>query len=164
MHHLVEHSYIHHQPSTCASAASAWGSQKVMSMARYSAMAADSSVRACSPLADRGIQRAEAAVAVGLERAHAQLLGQGEGLMVVVFGLLDAPEARAAPQSRRGGAGHTPGCPRSWRVTGERQRALGEGVRLLQAAGQQMRLSQWETTQRLKARHVRWPWSVPSPA
>ena len=25
---------VHHRPSTCASAASAWGSQKVMSMAR----------------------------------------------------------------------------------------------------------------------------------
>src|SRR5215813_11326373 len=34
--------------STCASAASAWGSQKVMSMARYSAMAADNSAQACS--------------------------------------------------------------------------------------------------------------------
>jgi hypothetical protein len=34
--------------STYASAASAWGSQKVMSMARYRSMAVDSSVRACS--------------------------------------------------------------------------------------------------------------------
>ena len=34
------------------------------------------------------IQSAEAAVAVGLERAHAQLLGQGEGLAVVGFGQL----------------------------------------------------------------------------
>ena len=34
--------------SICASTAAAWGSQKVMSMARYSAMAADSSARACS--------------------------------------------------------------------------------------------------------------------
>ena len=41
--------------------------------------------------------------------------------------------------------------------TGERQRPLGEGVRLLQAAGQQMRFSQRETTQRLKACHVRGP-------
>src|SRR5439155_5420662 len=38
----------HGRPSTCASAASAWGSQKVMSMARYIAMAVDSSARACS--------------------------------------------------------------------------------------------------------------------
>ena len=34
-----------------------------------------------------GVQYAEAAVAVGLERAHPQLLGQGEGLLVVRFGL-----------------------------------------------------------------------------
>jgi hypothetical protein len=33
---------IPHCPSTYASAASAWGSQKVISMARYSSMAADS--------------------------------------------------------------------------------------------------------------------------
>ena len=37
-----------HRSSTCDSTASAWDSQKVMSMARYSAMAAESSVRACS--------------------------------------------------------------------------------------------------------------------
>ena len=35
--------------------------------------------------------------------------------------------------------------------TGERQRLLGEGVRLLQAAGQQLRLPQGETTERLIA-------------
>jgi type I restriction enzyme R subunit len=32
--HLIEHRIkVHHRPSTCASAASAWGSQKVMSIA-----------------------------------------------------------------------------------------------------------------------------------
>ena len=36
-----------------------------------------------------GVQRAEAAVAVGLERAHAELLGQGEGLAVGGFGQLN---------------------------------------------------------------------------
>src|SRR5262249_36777383 len=39
---------VHHRPSTCASAASVWGSQKIISMAPYRAMAADSAVRACS--------------------------------------------------------------------------------------------------------------------
>jgi hypothetical protein len=39
-------------------------------------------------LADRGIQSAEAPVAVGLERAHAEFVGQGEGLEVVGLGLL----------------------------------------------------------------------------
>ena len=33
---------------TCTSAASAWGSQSCISMARYNAMAMDSSARACS--------------------------------------------------------------------------------------------------------------------
>jgi len=42
---LLPHS---HRASTCASAASAWGSQKVISMARYSSMAVDSSTRAYS--------------------------------------------------------------------------------------------------------------------
>src|SRR5262249_54509234 len=45
--HRIE---VHHCPSTCTSAASAWGSQKGMSMARYRAMAADSSGRAWAPL------------------------------------------------------------------------------------------------------------------
>src|SRR5262245_56906352 len=38
------------------------------------------------PLACPGIQRAEAAVAVGHEWAHAEFLGQGESLSVVMFG------------------------------------------------------------------------------
>jgi hypothetical protein len=37
-----------YRPSTCASTASAWGSQRVMSMARYRAIAVDSAVRASS--------------------------------------------------------------------------------------------------------------------
>ena len=39
--------------------------------------------------ADRGIQCAEAAVAVRLEWAHAQFFGQGQGLAVVAGGGLD---------------------------------------------------------------------------
>jgi hypothetical protein len=39
---------VHHRPSTCASAASPWGSQNVMSIALYSSIAIDNSVRACS--------------------------------------------------------------------------------------------------------------------
>src|SRR5262245_30523488 len=37
----------------------------------------------------RGIQGTEAAVAVGRKRAHAECLGEGEGLAVVGFGLVD---------------------------------------------------------------------------
>ena len=40
-------------------------------------------------LAGRGIQHAEPPVAVGYERAHAQLIGQGKGLAVIAFDLLD---------------------------------------------------------------------------
>jgi hypothetical protein len=39
---------IHYRPSICDRAASAWGSQNVMSMARYIVMAVDSAIRACS--------------------------------------------------------------------------------------------------------------------
>ena len=38
------------------------------------------------------IQTAEAMMTVGLERAHAEFVGQGEGLAVVDFGLLDVWE------------------------------------------------------------------------
>src|SRR5215475_3402817 len=40
------------------------------------------------PLAGRGIQRAQAEIAVGLEWAHTKFVGQGEGLAVVCLGLL----------------------------------------------------------------------------
>src|SRR5262245_56309299 len=39
--------------------------------------------------ASRGIQRAEAEVAVGLERVHCQLVGKAEGLAVVLLSRLD---------------------------------------------------------------------------
>jgi hypothetical protein len=41
-----------------------------------------------SAASDLSIERPEAEVAVGLERAHAQLLGQGEGLAEVIAGLI----------------------------------------------------------------------------
>ena len=105
-------------------------------------------------MADLGIQGPEAEVAVGQERAHAELLGQGEGLAVVGFGLLAL--RRLAP--RRNLAEEAQGIrlvAAFLVLTGERQRALGEGVRLLQAAGQQLRLPQGETTERLIACHFR---------
>ena len=61
---------------TCASAASAWGSQKVMSMAVQRDSGGQFSTGLLPPV-DLGIQRAEAAVAVGHERAHAEFVGQG---------------------------------------------------------------------------------------
>src|SRR5262249_24061596 len=44
------------------------------------------------PLASHGVQGTEATVAVGLERAHAELIGQGQGLLIVGFGLRDLGE------------------------------------------------------------------------
>src|SRR5438067_8841968 len=46
-------------PSAHANAASVWGSQKAMSMARYRSMAADSAARACScwPVAAYSVPR-----------------------------------------------------------------------------------------------------------
>ena len=41
------------------------------------------------PLTHRGISPAKAPVAVGLERVHAKFVGQGQGLLVVGFGLCD---------------------------------------------------------------------------
>ena len=132
-------------------------------MARYRSMAVDSSARACSRRPILAVQLPEAEVAVGLERAHAELLGQGEGLAVVGFGLVAL--RRLAP--RRNVAEEAQGirlvAPFLVR-TGERQRTLGEGVRLLQAAGQQLRLPQGETTERLNSYSSRCNASVPSPA
>src|SRR5262249_35770406 len=47
--HLGQDSIVvHYRPSTCASAASVWGSQKVISIARYISRAVASAVRAGS--------------------------------------------------------------------------------------------------------------------
>ena len=126
-------------------------------------MAADSAVRACSPLAGRGVQRAEAKVAVGLQRAHAEFLGQGEGLAVVGFGLFDlwglAPRRNVTEEAQgiRLVAAFLV-------LTGERQRPLGEGVRLLQTAGQHLRLPQGEDDRAPDSRPFPLQWSVLSPA
>ena len=102
-------------------------------------------------------------MAVGHERPHAEFLGQGEGLLVVVFGQLAL--WRVAPRRNLAEEAQGIRLVAAFLVrTGERQRLLGEGVRLLQAAGQQLRLSQGETTERLIANHVLWPSSVPTPA
>ena len=114
-------------------------------MARYSVDGRRQLGAGLLPLACLGIQGAEAEVAVGLERAHAEFLSQGEGLAVVGFGRLDlrgiAPRRNVAEEAQgiRLVAAFLV-------LTGERQRLLGEGVRLLQAASQQMRLPQGETS------------------
>jgi hypothetical protein len=85
---------------------------------------------------------------VRLERPHPQLLGQGEGLAVVGFGLIAfrwlAPRCNVAEEAQ------------SIRLvttflvsTGKRQCAFGEAVCRLQPVGEEMRLPQGETTERL---------------
>jgi hypothetical protein len=98
------------------------------------------------------IQGAEAPVTMRLERPHAEILGQGQGLPVVGFGLFALQRLPA----RRNVAEEAPGIrlvPVFPVLTGMLQRALGEGLRLLQAAGQQMHLPQGETAAHLKDYH-----------
>ena len=75
--------------STCASAASVSGSQKVISISRYISIAVDSAVRACSrwPVAAYSVPRPRWQCACS--GTHAKLLGQGKGLAVVGFCLRD---------------------------------------------------------------------------
>ena len=132
-----------------ANIASAWGSQKVISMARYSSMAADSSARACSCWPSLAYRVPRPWWQWATQRAHAELLGQGEGLSVVGFSFFDMRRIAL----RRNVAEEAQGIrlvAAFLVLTGMRQRALGEGVRLLQAASQQLRLPQGETTERLK--------------
>src|SRR5262249_44251827 len=96
------------------------------------------------------IQRAEPAVAVGHERAHAEFLGQGEGLLVVGFHLRVlwwlTPCCNVAEEAQ----GICLVAPFLVR-TCMRQRTHGEGVCLPQAACQHLCLPEGETTERLKA-------------
>src|SRR5712664_3511091 len=87
-------------------------------------------------------------MAVGLERTHAEFLGESKGLVVVGCGLFNL--WRLAP--RRNVAEEAQGIRLVAPLlvfTGERQCALGEGMCLLQAASQHLRLPQGETAKRL---------------
>jgi hypothetical protein len=91
---------------------------------------------------------------VSQERAHAEFIGEGEGVPVV--GFCQRALQRLAP--RRNVAEEAEGIrlvAPFLVLMGECQGTLGEGMRLLRAAGQQMRLTQGETTERLKTTHVR---------
>ena len=82
------------------------------------------------------MQGTEAKVAVGLKRTHAELVGQGERLAVVISGLL----AFWRFASRRNLAEEVQGMRlvTAFLVrTGERQRPLGKGLRLLHVPSQQ---------------------------
>ena len=99
---------------------------------------------------------------MGHERAHAEFVGQGEGLLVVGCGQTDL--RRIAPY------GDLTEEPQRIRLvaqllmrTGECQRLLGESLRLLQATGQQLRFSPGDDTAP-ESLPCPWPWSVPWPA
>ncbi len=86
------------------------------------------------------VQRAEPKVAVGDERTHAKLVGQDKRGPVVGVGLI----ARQWLTMRGNVAEEVQGTRLVASLlvcTGMCQRLLGEGVRLLQAARQQMRPS-----------------------
>jgi hypothetical protein len=85
---------------------------------------------------------------VRLQGTHAQLRSQGEGLAVV--GLGRRALWRFAPCCDGAEEAQGIGLVAAFLVlTGECQRTLGEGVRLLQAAGQQICLSEGETAEGL---------------
>ncbi len=91
---------------------------------------------------------------MGHEWAHAEIIGQGEGLLVVDFGSLAL--RRLAPRRNLAEEVQSIRLVAPFLVfTGECQRLFGEGVRLRQVASQHLRLTQGETTERLKASHVR---------
>ncbi len=88
------------------------------------------------------VQRAETAVTVRLQRAHAEFPGQGEGVLIVGLGRLDlrrlAPCCDVAEKAQGIRLVTT-----FLAFTGERQRTLGEGVRLLQAAASMCTSPRW---------------------
>ena len=88
-------------------------------------------------------------MAVGLKRAHAECVGQGEGLLVGGFGLFDlqsvAPRRDVAEEAQRIRL-----MAPFLVLTGMHERLLGEGEGVVQAIGQQMGLPQRESTQCLK--------------
>ena len=92
-------------------------------------------------------------MAVGQERAHAEFVGQGEGL--AGSGLRPARLRGIALRGNLAEEAQGIRLVAAFLVlTGERQRALGEGVRLLQVASQHLRFPQGETTERLTFYHV----------
>ena len=93
-------------------------------------------------------------MAVGLERAHAELLGQGEGLAVMGGGLVDGRGSTMRGDVAEEAQGIRLDTLLLVR-TGERQRILGEGMGLLQTASHEMRLPQGKTTECLIAGHCR---------
>src|SRR5262249_26903539 len=94
------------------------------------------------------VQRAETAVAVGPEWTHAQFLGQGEGLLVVGFSLCNLwglTLCRDLAEEPQGVGFMAPFLMRPRELQGP----LRLGIRLIQAAGQQIRLAQPDYPERM---------------
>ena len=100
------------------------------------------------PLSRLGVQASQTPVTVGLQRAHAEFVGQGKGLVVAGVGLFDL----------RGITMHgnvteeTQGIrlmPSFLAGTGLLEGTCSERARLLQAAGVQMRLAPGEEQRHL---------------
>jgi hypothetical protein len=89
---------------------------------------------------------------VGHERAHAELLGKGKCLTVRGGSRVDVRGSTMRSDVAEEAQGICLVAAFLVR-TGERQRALGKGLRLLQVTSQQMCLTQGKTTGRLKAYH-----------
>ena len=103
---------VHYCCSTRASAASAWGSQKVMSMTRYNSMAAVSSTRACStrPMRPYRVPRPRWQWA---RSGRMPVPGQGEGLAVVGSACALSGDSRRTAMSPRRCRAYA-WWPRSW--------------------------------------------------
>ena len=91
-------------------------------------------------LAGLAIQPAQAEVAVGLQWAHAECLGQGQGLLVVRFGWLDL--RGIAPRRNVAEEGEDIRLIVSFlALLGEGQRLMGSDVPLLHTASQDIGLA-----------------------
>jgi hypothetical protein len=100
------------------------------------------------PLTELGIQRPQAAVAVGLERPHPQLVGQGEGLAIVIFGPVPLRRfvlRRNVAEEAQGIGLVTPLLARR----GKGEGLPGEVMGLLDVSSQQPGLAQPRETNRL---------------
>ena len=95
------------------------------------------------PLAGCGIQRTETTLAVGLEWAHAEFLGQSQGLSVVGFSLCGVRGLALCCDLAKQPEG--PCLIAAFpALTGEAQETLCQAVRLLHTTGQEVTLSQVE--------------------
>ena len=103
-------------------------------------MAVERAVRASASRPAWGVQLPKTVVTVRLQRAHAEFLGQGEGVLIVGLSLLDG--SRLALHGNVAEQAQGIRLVTAFLVcTGERQCPFSEGVCLLQVASQQMGLT-----------------------